>query len=183
MRKPSCCPPRRTPAPTGCDSVLLQKILACERRTIPCLHTELEITGLPAWACPPLRIVQVQQSGAQPWWTPLDSCDHCGQVAVRVTIPVCVQLCDQSGRRCTAYSLVEVETLLPRSLCTADSCRHSLTILPCVQLICAECGYQVQLHVSLECYLLCFAPCQLRSQEQICPQLPLYPPPIRPHCC
>lgn len=177
-----CCPPR-PPKPPASDSVLLQKIVACERRTLPCVRTELEVTGLPECACAPLRIVQVKQSGAQPWWTPLDACCCSGETSVKITIPVCVWLLDQNGRTFTAAALVEVETRLPHWLCTAESCRHSLLILPCVQLICAECGYLVQLHVSLEFYLLCFSPYQLRCPEPACPNLPLYPPPIRPPCC
>lgn len=183
MHHHACCRPPRPPAPPACDSVLLQKIVACERRTLPCVRTELELTGLPSCACGPLRITQVKQSGAQPWWTALDSPQSCGQIAVKITIPVCVWLCDQNGRTFTSSALVEAETVLPHWLCTAENGRHSLLILPSVQLICAECGYLVQLHISLECYLLCFSPYQLRQPGPACPNLPLYPPPIRPPCC
>lgn len=178
MRKPAC-PPRRPPGP--CESVLVQKIIACEQRTIPCLCTELDITGLPECAPEPLRIVRVQASGSQPWWTPLSDC-HCGQIPVRITIPVTVWLCDSCGGTHTASALLDVETTLPRSLCLAEGARHSLFILPCVQLLGCECGFTVRLRITLECYLLCCEPCQLHRPAPSCPELPLYPPPIRPHC-
>ena len=179
--------PHRPPPPPPCgDRVLLQKIVLHERRVIPCLRTELELTGMPCCAVPPWKVTHVQASGAQPWWTPLEGCGHCGQVPVRITLPVSVQVCDSCGHTHAASALVEAETQLPHALCNAEGCGQTLLILPCVRFLCAspcECGcVQAQLHVTLDVYLLRAEPYQLRHPAPACPELPLYPPPISP-CC
>ena len=62
---------------------------------------------------------------------------------------------------------------------------YSLFILPCVRLLCADgCAdgpvFQARLQVVMDVYAIRPEPCMLRRQEPACPDLPLYPPPIRP---
>lgn len=178
-----CCPPLKPPKPAKTEGVLLQKIIACERRSVPCLCTELTLEGL--CAQPPLTLVKVQQSGAQPWWTPLNSAHHQGQLPICVSIPVCAQVCDACGQTHHATSTVRVETFL-RAICSCDElARNTLLISPCVRLVCAEpccdgCIFKVQLCIELEIYLLRPEPFKIRCPESSCPDLPLYPPPIKP---
>ena len=185
--KPDCCvmpvcPPPKPPKPMKTEGVLLQKIIACERRTIPCLCTELTLEGL--CAQPPLTLTRVQQSGAQPWWSPLHSPHNQGQLPICVSIPVCAQVCDCCGQTHHASATVSVETFL-RAVCSFEElARNTLLIVPCVRLICAEpcsdgCVFKVQLRIDLEIYLLRPEPFKIRCPESSCPDLPLYPPPIR----
>lgn len=183
---PEMCKPPRPPVcdcrPPKAEGVLLQKIICCEKRDIPRLCTQLTLTGL--CAQPPLSLGWVQQSGAQPWWTPLDGCSCAsGRLPVCVSIPVCAQVCDCAGQAHHASGIVDVETYLCMPGC--DLWQHSLYIVPHVRLCCAECcqegcTFQVQLQILLEMYLLRPEPCMMRRPGPSCPDLPLYPPPIRP---
>lgn len=191
--KQPCCPPPRPnpccPQPKPCktktEGVLLQKIVACERRNIPSLSTELTLEGLPCCATPPFRLLMVQQSGAQPWWTPLDNQGPNARLCIKVSIPVCCQVQDCCGKLYNATSVVEAEASL-RPPCPLSECwRHSIFVAPCVRLCMAECcsqdcTFQACLQVSLELYLLRPEPCMMHKPEPACPDLPLYPPPIRP---
>lgn len=180
--KHECCPPCKPPKT---DSVLLQKIVTCEKRTIPCHCTELSFGDL----CgePPFTLVRVQQSGAQPWWTPLDEPDCRGQLPICVSIPVCAQLCDACGKMHNASAVVDVETALRLPCSSQEFWRHTLLIVPCVRLICAEeCSendvFRVKLHITLEIYLLKPEVFQVRRPEHKCPELPLYPQPVTRPC-
>ena len=189
-----CPPPRPCPCPPPCprppkkvkaEGVLLQKIITCEKRNIPRLCTELTLEGLPCCATPPFTLMMVQQSGAQPWWTPLDSQGPNARLCLRICIPVCCQVCDACGKMYNATSVVEVEASL-RPPCPASECwRHSIFVVPCVRLCMAECcsqdcTFQVQLQISLEIYLLRPEPCMMHKPEPACPDLPLYPQPVCP---
>lgn len=148
----------------------MQKIIACERRSIPCLHTDLCLND-----CTLTTIRSVCAAGAASCWSMADGC------TLRATLPLNVCACDACGRCCTVPSSIDVETSLPRSLaCAADDPRSTLLILPCVRLVRADCGlngcFGVQLAISLEIFLLRYELLgQCRPQ---CPDLPLYPPPI-----
>lgn len=184
--KPDCacaprpaCRPQRPPRPEG---VLLPKILCCERRSIPCLCTDLALNGL-SCAEPPFSLLMVRQSGARPSWTPLDEPDCTGRVTICISIPICAQVSDRCGRRHSADGRLEVETCLRLPASCADDC--DLFIVPHVRLICAEdcpCDpvFRVRLQIQLDIYAVRPEPCMLRRPEPACPDLPLYPPPIRP---
>ena len=178
-----CPPPRPDPCcrPSRPEGVLLQKIVCCERRTIPCLCTCLTLSGLEC-ARPPLSLLSVRESGAQPSWTPPGEPDCAGRISLKVCIPVCAQVADSCGQRFTATAMVEAETCLR----LPPSCAgfYSLFIVPCVRLICAEgCSdgptFQVRLQIALDLYAVRPEPCMLRGPEPACPDLPLYPPHIR----
>ncbi len=183
--KPGCCarPSCPPPKPMRTEGVLLQKIIACERRSVPCLCTELTLEEL--CAQPPLTLVKVQQSGAQPWWSPLNSAHNQGQLSICVSIPVCAQVCDCRGQLHHASATVNVETYL-RAVCSCNElARNTLLIVPCVRLVCADpcpegCTFKVQLCIELEIYLLRPEPFKIHCSEPACPDLPLYPPPVRP---
>jgi len=168
----SCYPPKpphpRSAPPQG---YLLQKIIACEKRSLPCLCAE--------WcfdSCSAHCIQNVAVCGA-PLWTMENGC------TLRITLPLSVRLCDACGHCVTQPASVELETALPHSfLCGMDDPRSTLLILPCVRLIRAEerCGgcFRVQLAVSVEICLLRYEICRCQSPKPQCPQLPLYPQPI-----
>ena len=172
------------------ESVLLQKIVACERRSIPCLCCKLSLEGLPPCATPPYHLVGVRQSGAQPWWTPLCSQGPNARLPICVSIPVSCQVRDQCGGLHQAASVVEVEVSLRPPCPPSEHWRHSIFIVPCLRLLegescCEEACCQARLEISLELYLLRPEPCMVRKPEPPCPELPLYPPPVQPtpSCC
>ena len=160
-------PPRPAP-PQG---FLIQKIIACEKRSIPCLCAE--------WcfdACGTGCIQSVSACGT-PCWTVENGC------TLRVSIPLSVRLCDSCGRCFSKSASLDVETDLPHHfVCQLEEPRNTLLILPCVRLVHAECScngcFRVQLAVSLDLFLLRYETCQLGGCKPQCPQLPLYPPPV-----
>jgi len=170
-----CYPPRpphpRPPRPAPPQGYLMQKIIACEKRSLPCLYAEWCFDG-----CTSGCIQQVSACGT-PCWTVENGC------TLRISVPLNVRLCDSCGH-CTAHpASVDVETDLPRSfLCGMDDPRNMLLILPCVRLLRAECTcsgcFRVQLAVSLELCLLRYEAIHCGSPKPQCPQLPLYPPPM-----
>ena len=192
-----CPPPCPPPAPDcGCrpsrpckpckpgkpEGVLLQKILSCDRLSISCLCVDLALSGLDC-ARPPLTLMSVHESGAQPSWTPLGEPDCAGRVMVRVTVPVCAQVSDACGQRFAATGQADAEVCL--RLPGACHGYYSLFLLPCVRLLCADgCAegpvFHARLQVVLDAYAVRPEPCMLRRREPACPDLPLYPPPITP---
>ena len=173
--------PHHPPKPPACEGVLLPKILAREHCRLPRVCAELCLEGLSPRASAPLRVTGVQAGQEPPRYSRV--WDACGQCRLRVSIPVCVWLCDSCGASYTAASCVEVETAFPPRL----EGPGFLFVLPYVQLLCAQeagpgCRFPVQLCVTLEAYLLRFEPCYPRPQKPACPPLPLYPPPIDPGC-
>ncbi|MDD3335547.1 MAG: hypothetical protein PHI98_08510 [Eubacteriales bacterium] len=188
------CPPPKPRPEEGCrckpvrprmESVLLQKIIACERRVIPNLCTALKLEGLPCCAEPPFTLLMVQQSGAQPWWTPLESHGPDTRLHLRVCIPVCCQVRDCRGKLYEATSMVEAEISLKPACPISECWKNSIFVVPCVRLLCAECcsedeTFEVRLEVKLEVYLLRPEPCMMHKPEPPCPDLPLYPQPVRP---
>lgn len=178
-RPPRPCKPCKPGKPEG---VLLQKILSCDRLSISCLCVDLALSGLDC-ARPPLTLMSVHESGAQPSWTPLGEPDCAGRVMVRVTVPVCAQVSDACGQRFAATGQVDAEVCL--RLPGACHGYYSLFLLPCVRLLCADgCAegpvFHARLQVVLDAYAVRPEPCMLRRPEPACPDLPLYPPPITP---
>lgn len=176
-----CAPQPVRPQKPRCDSVLLQKILGCERRSIPQLCTRLTLE-LPECACPPFRLTEVHQSGAQPWWTPVESHGPDARRSICVSIPVCCTVCDGEGRTYHANAVAEAQV----SYCPpGDSWRSSVLIIPWVRMcggeVCAdEPCFCAQLEMHLEIYLLRPEPCAMHRPEPPCPDKPLYPePPCR----
>ena len=178
-------PPKpKPPCHKGAESVLMQKIVSCEKRNFPNACTELTLEGVPPCAQPPYTLVMVQQSGAQPWWSPLEN--HLdGRLRIRVSIPVCCQVRDACGKLFTATSVVTVEASL-RPLCPMSECwRHNLYVVPFVRLCGTDCTsdcatFAVRLEICMDIYLLRPEPCMMRRAEPPCPDLPLYPQPVKP---
>ena len=151
--------------------MLLQKILSCDRLSISCLCVDLALSGLDC-ARPPLTLMSVHESGAQPSWTPLGEPDCAGRVMVRVTVPVCAQVSDACGQRFAATGQVDAEVCL--RLPGACHGYYSLFLLPCVRLLCADgCAegpvFHARLQVVLDAYAVRPEPCMLRRPEPACP--------------
>ncbi|MEG0270124.1 MAG: hypothetical protein RR821_07705 [Clostridia bacterium] len=89
--------------------MLLQKIIASERRNMPCVAAELKLEDLPCCAVPPFTLLSVQQSGIQPWWTPLDNQTNHQKLQLCISIPVCCRVRDACGKQYQATSVVEVD--------------------------------------------------------------------------
>ena len=166
--------PPKPPCPPPCaphQGYLMQRIVACEKRSIPCLGTE--------WcfdACTHGCIQRVSPCGA-PVWHVKDDC------TLQITVPVSVQLCDACGHLCVQNASLELETTLSRQmLCQLDDPGVMLLILPRIRLARAEniCGacFRVQLAVWLDLYLLRYETLHCAAPKPPCPQLPLYPPPM-----
>ncbi len=180
-------PPRppRPPKPPATQGVLLDKIVACERKRIPCHEMTLQLEGLPCCVQPPITLVMVQQSGAPAWWTPLENKGPYAQLCLRIMIPVCCQVKDACGCHYAATSVVEVDTCLSPSCPPSDWWRYKIVIVPCVRLCCGpvvsqDACFQAQLEVAMEVYLTRPEPCMMRAAEPPCPDLPLYPQPCKP---
>ncbi len=180
-------PPRPPKPPKNClgQSVLLNKIICSERKCFPNLCTELTLADLPCCAKAPFMLLMVQQSGANPWWAPLENDGPRNRLCLRVCIPVCCQIRDACGRHFSAMGTVELDTCFSPGCSPSDCWRHTLTLVPCVRLcnppVCAQdCVFPVRLEVVLEMYLTRPEPCLMRSSEPSCPELPLYPQPCRP---
>lgn len=177
MRHPSqpCSPP--------CSpGVLLPRIIAHENRCIPRLCTQLCLTGLPECACKPLCLRSLQPCLQPPEWKLCGAADACGRVQMHIRIPVTATLCDSCGNCTCASGVVEASVFLSKAF-AEQACRH-LHIEPRVQLLCAEASctpgcYDVQLHLSLEIYLLKLEAFASHPPKPACPTLPLYPPPMR----
>ena len=180
------CPPPRPPKPCKppkSGGVLLPKIVACERRMIPRLCARLAPENLPDCLCSPFSLTNLRPGCSQPLWSVDKHQPGCGRVSLSITIPLCAQLCDSSGKTVPVSGDVQTEIWLP-SHCLNDNRTH-LMILPGVRLLCADpdCNgefFNVQFQLSLEVYVLRFEPCLLHSPEVACPDLPLYPPPADP---
>ena len=175
-----CPKPPMKPVKPKCESVLLQKIVSCEKRYIPQLCAKLELACMQG--CPPYRLLAVHQSGAQPWWTPVECQTPDARQHIRVSIPVCCQVCDGEGRTHQVTSVVEAEV----SYRSCENKRSSLFIVPCVRLaggdVCSDDAcFCVQLEIELEIYLLRPEPCAMHRPEPACPELPLYPIPPQWH--
>ena len=162
-------PPRpRPPHPAPPQGILVQKIIACERRSVPALCAEWRFDG-----CTGQTIQNVSAAGT-PCWHVENGC------MLHLSLPVSVQLgsCCHSS---THSAVLEVETPLPHSFhgCLGDS-HITLLVLPWIRLLCAEeaCGvFRVKLQLSLELYLLRYETLHTACKPE-CPPLPLYPPPI-----
>lgn len=165
MRPIRPCPPH--PAPP--DRCLIQRVIACEKRSVSCLTTEWRFDGMHA-------IHSVCSSGVPSCWQLDDGC------TLRVSLPLSVCLSNSCGSRIQPAS-VDVETILPQNFAQALNDPHcTLLILPCVRLLRAECVcegvFRVQLSIALEIYLLRYELCACGSPKPSCPPLPLYPQPL-----
>lgn len=183
-----CAPHRRPdkrpkPGPAQPKSVLLPRIICCERRSLPALCTRLSLDGLPCGAQPPYQLIMVQQSGARPWWTPLQNKGSRRQLCIRVFIPVCAQIRDGCGALHYATSVVEADTHISPACPCSECWRYDLVIVPCIRLchspVCSEdCCFDVRLEAALELYLTRPEAFAVRACPPACPELPLYPPPV-----
>lgn len=159
-------PPKPHPAPEGW---LMQKVIACDRQIISphCIRL------CPAEPCRQIR--SVEYSGLPVRVSPA------GSNLVKVDIPLSVQLCDSCGCCTWTSSHAEVEVPLSPMLSCKRAEHCQLMVLPEVCLLCCEesCGcFQIQLRIVLSLFLVCYELCG--RCRPACPQLPLYPPPIRP---
>jgi len=168
-------PPTPPKSPPG-EGVLLPKIIASDRRTLPNLHTNLQVSGLNG--CGPWQLTGVLPGGQPTWrW------DCCQQGQIHLSIPLLAQISDGSGCTRTAAAELEVQTcfICPQT----DWWRCQLVILPCVRLACSPvCShnscFDTVFHVTLDLYLICLKPHFTGGCAPACPPLPLYPPPIIP---
>ena len=166
--------PPKPPCPPQCASnqgYLLQRIVACEKRSIPRLSVQ--------WCFDPCThgcIQRVSPCGAPVWYMKNDC-------TLLMTVPVSVQLCDACGQCSVQNTSLELETTISRHMASQlDDPRSMLLILPCIRFLHAEntCGacFCVQLAVWLDLYLLRYEAMHGPTPKPSCPQLPLYPPPM-----
>lgn len=169
-RPPAPCRPH-PPRPAPPAGYLIQRIIACEKRSDPCLCVQWCFEG-----CASGSIRSVCHSGA-PCHTETDGC------GVRITIPLNVCLCDPCGHARTLPANAEMNADLPPSFLRGlTEPGHTLLILPCVRLLHAEASscscFCAKLAVSMDLYLLRYETFCGGTPPPPCPQLPLYPPPI-----
>ncbi len=177
--------PCMKPCPPKMEGVLLQKIVAKEQCQFPCLCTPIRIDDLPCHAKPPFQLIRVQQSGAQPSWTPLENHPHDGRLYVRVCVPVCCQVKDACGDCFYGTSAVEIDCSICPPCHLRDCFHHNVFVTACIALLCpTECMetpcFHAQLQATLDLFLIKPEPCMMPPKEPLCPPLPLYP---QPPCC
>lgn len=177
-----CTTPPPKPVKPVCENVLLQKIVGCERRSIPQLCVRIS-PELPPCAEGPYTLTALTQSGAQPWWVPAESHGPDARSHIRVFIPVCCRLCDREGKTIHTNAVVEAEVSYRHNCHPAENWRMNLFIIPCLRMtggdMCSEDGtFCVQLEIHLEIYMLKPEPCAM--QRHMPPEKPLYP---QPACC
>lgn len=193
MRPQQSCCGAKPPKPAGpCkpekhESVLLPKIVCCERRNIPRHCTELALEGIPCHASAPYRLCGLRQSGAQPWWRPLDAGGNHQRMRIAVCIPVCAEIKDSCGRCYHASGVVEVEVSVGARCMPCDGWKQQLFIVPALRLLkgeeCSEDAcFRVEVEVQLEIYLLKPEACMVKKGEPPCPDVPLYPRPCGESC-
>jgi len=195
FRKQYCChsggqnagKPGGSSRPEKHESVLLPKIIACEKRNIPQLCTEVALEDIPCYASAPYRLCSLRQSGAQPWWRPLDNGGNHQRMRIVVCIPVCAQLTDSCGKCFHATGVVEAEVSVGMRCMPCDGWKQQLFIVPCLRLLKAEeCSrdvcFRVEVEVQLEIYLLKPEPCMVKKGEPACPDMPMYPQPVYERC-
>lgn len=166
-----------------CESVLLQKIVCCEKRTIPNLCTQITLDGLPTCACAPYRLEWVQQSGAQPWWTPVQTHGPDSRNHILVSVPVCCIVVDGEGNRHHAASVVQAEVSYKNGAYGKESWRNSLLIVPCIRMlggdVCSDApNFCIQVEIHMEIYLLRPEPCAVQQPQPLYEEMPLYPVPV-----
>lgn len=177
MRQPPHpCPPPR------CEGVLLPRVIAHEHRCIPRLCAELRLDPVPECACSPLCLQSLCAASQSPVCRMDEIPDGCGRIQLHVQLPVSARLRDGFGKIHCACGMVETCVLLPRNF--AGCSQQHLHVEPHLQLLCAEPGcapgcFHAQLHAVLEIYLLKLEVFSSRPSACACPQLPLYPPPMR----
>lgn len=169
------------------ESVLLPKIVACERRNIPRLCTEVELEGIPCCAEPPYRLCGLRQSGAQPWWRPLDAGGSHQRMRIAVCIPVCAEITDSCGKCYHAAGVVQAEVSVGAHCMPCDGWKQQLFIVPALRLLkgensSADACFRVEVEVQLEIYLLKPEACMVKKSEPSCPDRPLYPKPCGESC-
>lgn len=162
------------------ENVLLQKIVACERRHIPCAYHSLELEDVPSCAKPPFKLLDVRQNGAQPWWRAMDCPGDYKRIQIKIFIPVCAELQDSCGKTFFSSGVVETEASVKAGGNVCDSWKQQFFIIPCVALLqgeyCSETPvFCVKLEIKLEIYLLRPEACALKKSEPPCPDLPVYP--------
>ncbi len=181
-----CAAPPPKPAKPLCENVLLQKIVCCEKRSIPQLCTRIVPDDLPACACAPYTLLSLTQSGAQPWWSPVESHGPDARSHIRVFIPVCCQLCDGEGKTLHTTAVVEAEVSYRPACPPHEHWRNNLFIVPCLRLTggdrCSDDGsFCVQLEIHLEIYVLRPEPCAMHRHASPEKPIPLYPQPSNCH--
>ncbi len=185
------CEERRPPSQRPCckkdtsQCVLLQKIMGQECRDFPSLCVTLKAQGIPCRAKPPYQLQCVQQSGASPWWTPLESSGPCRRLCMRVFVPVCMQFTDACGEWFCAESVIELDMSVMPGCIPSESWRHQAVIVACVRLrqpaACSQDGcFEADVEARVEVYFVRLEPCAMRRPSPACPELPLYPPPCAP---
>jgi len=174
--RPSPCRPPKPPKPEG---VLLPRIVACEKRTLPRMCSSIRLHPIPECACGCMNLHQLCWDGSQIRWQ--ERYDACQRRNLCLTIPVRARLCDNCGKTYSAHGELEANIALPPRFDCAPY--HTLFIQPQVRLLCAHptCErdvFDVEVCILLEVYLLHLQPCLSHPCRPSCPDLPLYPPPM-----
>lgn len=176
------------PRKPRCENILLQKIVCCEKRTIPNLCTQITLEGLPPCTCSPYRLEWMQQSGAQPWWTPVETQGPDMRNHILVSIPVCCVVIDGEGNRHHASAVVQAEVSYKAGGYGKENWRNSLFIVPCIRMlggdVCSDnLTFCIRVEIHMEIYLLRPEPCAVQPPEPVCEEMPLYPIPACWHPC
>ena len=160
---------RHPPIPPADHGFLLPRIIARDHLRLPCYHATL-CADHPG--CQLQSVCPCGQTTTSPGSTPDTLCLH---------IPLTLHLRDACGHARTASTTLDVETCMPH--CMHHTPCHLTWVAPDVRLLeCAcpdGCCFHAKLSICADIFLLRMEPCLSRPPKPPCPQLPLYPPPMR----
>ena len=170
--------PRRRPPHPGCRpdcGSIVEKIISSDTEEV-CFSGLLQISGLPECLCPPLCLRGVDVMRVEPVCEGLDAC---GVRRLRVTL--CCYVSDRSGCRGEGTACIEVEVCGrsgPR-MCGVNV-RRGAQVFVKNACFCPPCAFDVCLHLCISTIVSrCEAVGARPACPPPCPDLPLYPPPIR----
>ena len=168
-----CGRPEPRPKPFPPNSFLLPRILAAGRIWLRRTPFCVKLTNVDPCAQPPFTLLSVDPGCAQPRWENLPSpSPH--QMCLRVWIPLLCRLCDGCGNAFAAEGEIEVEVPLRLTMPPHECWRATLTVLPCVRLVCAPpptdtLCITAQLEVIVESYLTRWESCMAGVPKPVSP--------------
>lgn len=176
---------KRPPHANGCcqeGGYIVERIVSNQKEDI-CFEGLLQINGLPAHLCPPLSLCGIDVVCLEPCRAAEPCCAPRPMQRLAVTLCVCV--IDSCGCRAEGEACIEISVCgrHGRELCGLNVRRGAQVYLSSA-CFCPPCAFQVCLNLCVQTIL---SRCEMIGQRPLCPSpcpdLPLYPPPVRRTRC
>lgn len=173
---PPC--PSRKPVP----SFLMQRILASGKIHRRCQCYSLHPDAFPCQGTPPYTLINAAVCGQLSWQEM--PCHEKGAILLQVSIPLSLQIRDETGNIFTAYAAVEEQIRLHCTGTNAECWRGQIylqaaaRLCSCIQ-FCQEGPLDARLEIILEGFLLTACPISGPGKPPCPPPRPWYP---EAHC-